>query len=275
MLRNYIHLVEAEQGIAEKYTMDNKYLLHYFRDDKFDPHQCWHVACDWIEENGWLKRLAKKAKKHVADAAELHWEDPDIFFLLPEEVQKECAEYCVEYLMQHDPAEAPSTAHMMLQNNKLLPRTTWLVHFSDNAEAIAYNGFKYGIDQMDKLGLTTYWNDSAKSAEGYNFAFLANGRYASYAESKGKYGREAVIFQNSGVLVHHHGDEEEQVIFKGKDVDPRGIVYLKKRDGEWMVMSTRVKRYQEARALFKGEFEDCVKWVQANFVQYRRAMTGF
>jgi hypothetical protein len=196
--------------------------------------------------------------------------------MLKPETQKECAEDVIEYLMRHNPAEAPSTAHMMLSRQKLLPRTTWLVHFSDNADSIAAEGFKYGIDQMDKLGLTTYMGDQAKKYGGYNFAFLAGRRYDQNAAYEGKYGKSAVIFQNSGVVVSHHADEEEQVIFHGTDVDPRNIVLLERGEDGWQVMSKYNPRVRNSgRPVFRGEYKACVAWVMQHFAQYRRALTGF
>jgi hypothetical protein len=121
---------------------------------------------------------------------------------------------------------------------------------------------------MDQLGLTRYLSDHDKSFGGYNFAFTAGGRHASFAAHKRKYGRDAVMFQNSGVVVDHHGDEEEQVIFHGTDVDPRDIVVLRYLEGDWCVLGS-----DNDRPLFKGTFDAAEKWVRSNFQQYRRALT--
>ena len=47
-----------------------------------------------------------------------------------------------------------------------------------------------------------------------------------------KYGKDAVIFKGTGVEVYHIGDEENQIIFWGSDVDKDSIFYLN-RSNYW------------------------------------------
>src|SRR4051812_38904112 len=89
---------------------------------------------------------------------------------------------------------------------------------------------------MDKLGLTKYIGDNEKKYAGYNFAFEALGRDANWSASQGKYGKHAVLFQNSGVHCYHYGDEETQIVFYGADVSPKNIIYLRNEGGDWQVM---------------------------------------
>lgn len=107
-------------------------------------------------------------------------------------------------------AMTPSTAFFTYE--KLLPRTTWLVHFSDHVGRIIDNGIVCGHEEMDQLGLTTHFRKN-KCRPGWNFAFEAESRYArgavNYHHGKGKYGEDAVIFQSAGVRAWHGGDEEE------------------------------------------------------------------
>jgi hypothetical protein len=266
-IRHYINLVEASQ-VSEKYSRDNISLRNYMKDEKFDPYGCWWEVCEWIFDNGYEEEVAETVGKSFEDADELREEEPEIFFQLPQDLQERIGKEVVEDLLQNNPSEAPSHAHMGLNSQKLLPRTTWLIHFTDHAEAIAEQGFTRGIDQMDKLGLTTYMGDGEKKYGGYNFAFQAGGGYARQAASQGKYGRDAVMFQNSGVAVHHYGDEEEQIIFHGTDVDPRDIVVLRKLEGDWHVIG-----HSSDRPLFTGEFRAAEAWVMKHFQQYRRALT--
>jgi hypothetical protein len=253
----------------ERYTNDNTYLLQYLRDAGFDPYACWGLCCEWIENNDLLEFMSDAIGEDINSADELQEYEPDAFYKLSEADQKACGEWCVEYLMQHDPAEAPSTAHFDVRNKKLLDRETWLVHFSDRAHDIARNGFTIGMDQMDQLGLTTWFKDAAKKYGGYNFAFLADSRDAIYAAYKHKYGSDAVLFQNSGVHVHHWGDEEDQVIFWGRDVNPADIVLLS-RDGDvWTVNSIDGRRDP-----FQGKYQECVDWVMKNHRQYQSVIAG-
>ncbi len=262
--------------LFEKYTSYNSQFRNYMKEEEFDPYAHWWYVCNWIVHNCDLEDVHQWFGNEdlSLDVDELNEEEPTAFFKMPPATQKECANEVLDEIVTNDPAEAPTWKHMHLDTKKLLPRTSWLVHFSDDAGDIWHNGFIYGADQMDRLGLTTYFSDkNRKSEPGYNFAFEANSRDARIAEGQGKYGRNAVLFQNSGVRCDHFGDEEEQVVFWGEDVNPKNIVFLKKEDGDWNVMS-RYNLGNGGNVLFTGDFTEVVKWVQANSVQYRKYLFG-
>jgi hypothetical protein len=157
----------------------------------------------------------------------------------------------------------------------MLKPSTWLIHFSDDASDISWKGFKYGSDDMTKLGLTTYLSKDAKQYGGYNFAFVADSRDAKNAaghrSGRGKYGKEAVMFQAAGVQAYHYGDEENQVIFYGKSINPNKVVYLSKADDDWCVNGNRTNR----SCLYTGPFEDTIDWVINNHEQYRHKIAGY
>jgi len=274
-MRKFINLVESIyiKRIDELYSSNNKYLQHYMKNAEFDPYQTWHDVCEWLEENDHLELVSELLGHEINSADDLREEEPDVFYQLPPELQKECGEAVVEHLVQHDPAEAPTWAHMSLNDPKLLPRTTWLVHFTDHPYDIAQQGFTIGMDQMDKLGLTTWFKNEGdfKKHGGYNFAFKALSRHADFAAHKGKYGQSAVLFQNSGVHAYHYGDEEDQVIFWGEEVSPKNIIVLVKEDDTWHV-KTRHRLRNGQTSLFAGDYENCVKWVVQNSDQYRRKL---
>lgn len=256
--------------LFEVYSSDNQYLLKYLKDGKFDPYASWWAVCDAIDNNEeWHEAMEEVLDKDFTED-DLNEQEPDVFYDLPEDIQREIAAHVIDYLMVNDPAEAPTTAHVSLNQNRLMHRQSWLIHFTDDPDGIESHGFTKGVSDMDKLGLTTsFKNDSSyKSYGGYNFAFDASGRYAQNAAARQKYGKHAVMFQNSGVRTWHHGDEEEQIIFWGPDVKPRDIVVLKHYDA-WNVM-TRAEK-----AMFSGDFEAAVRWLMQNFQQYRKALTSF
>lgn len=183
-------------------------------------------------------------------------------------------EYFAERMLSDDPSYAPSWAYLMA-NERLVPRNEWLIHYSDDADLIARNGFKYGVDDMDRIGLTRWFKDSTrKSYKGFNFAFHANDRRAFYNTSK--YGKDAVLFQSSGVSAWHHGDEEQQVIFWGEYVKPRDIVLIKNNidDYEWAVMAKKPPRDGREYVYAADNLQDCVKWVQKHWRQYQRVIMG-
>lgn len=153
-------------------------------------------------------------------------------------------------------------------DNPRLVKNQWLIHFTDNAESIARQGFKYGVDEVDKLALTTHLGEFEKKYGGYNFAYDVE-RYHRYAYSnygRGfKYGKEAVIFRASGIELWHYGDEEPQVIFYGNTA--RNIIpIIRGENADWAVYSTK-----SGRILYENDdFDKVVVWVLRNYVQYRK-----
>ena len=257
--------------IAETYSPNNVALLRYFLDNDADPYPVWWEICQILRGRKSLARISRLMGQPITSADDLHEMDAGtVWAKLPPAVQKNVMERAITQAMEHNAADAPTKAHMDLRRSTLLPRTTWLVHFSDHADSIATQGFTFGMDDMDRLGLTTWYRDGAKKFGGYNFAFLAESHHAQEAVMSRKYGHDAIIFQSAGVLVDHHGDEETQVIFYGKEVDPRTLIMVRGEDSRhWSVISR-----QTDRALFAGTYPAVVNWIQTNHQQYRRHLYG-
>jgi hypothetical protein len=120
------------------------------------------------------------------------------------------------------------------------------------------------MDDMTRLGLTTWFNDNAKGRGGYNFAFPAN----RFNEYQGKqYGKECVLFRASGIQVYHYGDEQHQVIFWGKDSRDR-IPITAGINAQWALPND-----DHDKPVFENDdLNIVVNWVVANFPQYRRVL---
>lgn len=170
-----------------------------------------------------------------------------------------------QYIM---PQEKPSWYYMDYEKDI---KNQWLVHFSDEAFQIEKDKtFKYGVDDLTKLGLTTYMGKIDKQYGGYNFAYRV--------EDVKKYGRElrhvykyttngrGVIFRASGILVYHWGDEEKQVIFYGKTAT--NIISFFYSGGKWRITSLKSGN----KLVEFDELEDLLFWVQKNYDQYRRQL---
>ncbi len=246
--------------LIEMYSSQNTYALQALKNTDFDYYNHWWEICNWAEETDNLDAFGD-----FESAEQLHEEDASLFEHIPEYLQKEASETILHNLMRHDPAEVPSS-EWFTPENKLIPRQTWLVHFTDHASAIIHDGFTKGMDDAYKLGLTTYFGDGAKQYGGYNFAFEAKSRYASFAASQKKYGKEAILFQSSGVKAWHSGDEEDQIIFWGPEVDKNSLIYIHQSHGDWYVLN------KHSRPIIQGEFEYIVNWLIANYDQYRKAL---
>lgn len=157
-------------------------------------------------------------------------------------------------------------------------KNQWMIHFTNEASEIACGGFKYGMDDLTRLGLTTHFKMNSKPG-GYNFAYDIN-EWERFAGGRHgfKYGKEAVLFRASGVKVWHHGDGEYQVIFFGetaKDIVPIAEGYY---DGWWVNGIGKGGREEgDAESDQEdGSFEslsEAVDWVTANYNQYKRLIT--
>jgi len=152
--------------------------------------------------------------------------DPEVVDALAEHVDVGAALHQVHDL---DPAEAPLWSYSMMYRVEREPE--WLLHCSDEAHRIASEGFRRGVEDIGRLGLTTYLPESWKDYPGYNFAFTIPdaARYAFERGGRCKYGRHMVLLKAPYVYVYHHGDSEPQAIFWGPDA--REIVLVSEAYG--------------------------------------------
>lgn len=242
-------------------------LKKYLENKQFDLFDFIYEFKKWEYANHLLQK-AKIDQKEYENA--LEEDDFDKLETMANKITKQMSDKdkreFVDYISYFYPEEAPSWAHMDF-TSYVLPSNTWLVHFSDHARSIKENGFQYGMDRMDKLGLTTYFSDAAKSMGGYNFAYIANSRDASFAARKEFFGKNAIMFRSPGIKVIHFGDQQNQIIFYGKDVNPNDMVLIEQEYGNWVVQGGKKGE------LFVGEdFDDASGWVIKNYRQYQNAL---
>jgi hypothetical protein len=162
-------------------------------------------------------------------------------------------------------------AWIYFDDNVQLVKNQWLVHLTDSADAIAREGFKYGVDDMTKLGLTCSLGEFDKKYGGYNFAYtlLDFKKYArrDYTQGGGyKYGKEAVVFNASGIKLWHDGDKEYQVIFYGNTA--RNIIPITSGEKEKYAVYSK-----SGKVLFENDSLDrVVDWITDNYIQYRKSI---
>jgi hypothetical protein len=225
--------------------------LHSYMADAFDPYDFMEHLPEYLVEQGmdlhrdwgqgdedykWLDEATDEDKKGFRDFIESHYSN----------------------LQALAPYEQPPYVGMTHKN--LLP-ATWLVHFTDKAEAIAKNGFVFGHPDMQRgLSYTTYKRDRT-SEPGYNFAFdLRNAHDVSMADSDRKYGKDAVVFWGSGVEVEHLGDGEDQVIFWGPSINPEMVFPVLRGNKGWEV------RDAADRVVYRAEdIAQAAQWITENF----------
>ena len=245
-LKNYLTMTDDEK--KEDFVINRPYLINY-----------------WIEQNKRNDSKYIKMKDMMEDyeILELIQNNNPIDF-------KEFKDWAFNRLTQEQGTEIPS---WNVFNYQGIVKNQWLIHFSDNANKIWRDQtFIYGIDDFNKLALSTQYTQESKQSGGYNFAYdikdFAKYARSSYTSKSWKYGSEAVLVRASGVKAYHYGDEEPQVIFWGKTAND--IVYLRynKGDGDWMVVNSKTNRI-----IFRAQtLPDVVKWVINNFNQYRNVL---
>jgi hypothetical protein len=180
----------------------------------------------------------------------------------------EFAEYLFDKIEEHslDIMDAEYPAWSMLDNPNLV-KNQWLIHFTNDADSITSKGFIYGVDELDKLGLTTHFGEFEKKYGGYNFSYLLTDfyRYGYEGSNSYKYGNEAVIFRASGVKLWHHGDSEYQVIFYGKTA--KNMVSITSgEDAYWSIRSNKSNE-----VLYENDdLRKVVSWFVKNYDQYRK-----
>lgn len=250
------------------------------------PH--WFVETIWYKIGGWMDDNAPQviqpwlATEGVESATEL---SPDYWWEIPEKVRasylSDNIDEVRDELMRLDAVDAPTGMHMDYTDQ--ITKPVWLTHFSNDADDIARQGFTKGIDDPEKLGLTTYVkNDSFEKADGgYTFAFLSDSNDAEYSANKasrnsGGYGENFVMFVNvGGVRAYHWGDEESQVMIWGPSVDPRNLVLVTKDDDDYSVNVHPSKAGKRDVVVSGLSYREASNWVQQNYDQYRKMITGW
>ncbi len=269
ILKVNINMTILEHYLTEYYSNEIVYLKKYFNMTDEQKKE------DLIYSFSYLFPvfLGKETDQSLED---LGLDEDDEIDIIKEKYPEEVSQFADwltkqlnvdQYIM---PQEKPSW-HFMTYEKDI--KNQWLVHFSNEAFQIEKDKtFKYGVEDLTKLGLTTYMGKIDKQYGGYNFAYRV--------EDVKKYGRElrhiykyttngrGVIFRASGVLVYHWGDEEKQVIFYGKTATNIISFFYNYKSGKW-----RITFLKSGNKLVEfDELEDLLFWVQKNYDQYRRQL---
>jgi len=275
-----------EHTVLNEYiTNDEIYLRDYLSMPKsskmaYLPYEYFYFFDDFLEETDYDFEIPKEMRQgnyvNAPDDEVDMFEDNSELITWLEQNDRDTFDVFAEYLYNKinnntlpiSDSEYPAWSYF--DDKPQLIKNQWLIHFTDNADDIAKEGFKFGVDDMTKLGLTTHLGEFDKKYGGYNFAYLIHDfqRYAkgNYYRGKYKYGKEAVVFNASGIKVWHYGDEEPQVIFYGNTA--RNIIPI--TSGENYDYAIYGKN---GRVLFENDdLERVVNWLTNNYEQYRKSI---
>lgn len=264
-LKDYLSMSEEQR----KYYLPHEY--HYFFDNFLDEEEIDFQAPREVVQSNYVDEPDEEVDMFDSTIELMTWlENND------RETYKAFADYLYNKIDKNELPipESEYPAWSYFDDNPVVIKNQWLIHFTDNATDVALEGFKYGVEEMDKLGLTTQLGEFDKKYGGYNFAYLlsdfqkyGSSSYGNWTKSGYKYGKEAVIFRASGVKVWHHSDEEPQVIFYGNTAT-NIIPITEGDDKKWSI------RNRNNRILFESdELESVVSWLVKNYDQYRKSLS--
>lgn len=181
--------------------------------------------------------------------------DAGDYYELPIKAKRQFADWTLEwpqnakaYYEYHEPTATPAWMLLEPVTGKLLPKNTPLVHFSDHAPQIKAQGFRFGVPDIQYLAVTREHSpfDAPGSPgrrigynePGYNYAYMADGSIDFDARVKQGwltgYGSGVLLFHSSGLLVHHEGDRENQVVFWGPSASTRNGVVMQRDGDHWV-----------------------------------------
>lgn len=227
---------------------------------------------EWVESNDDVMFA-------IQDMVENEQIRPDIFDLEDVEFVEEASDlfkgglkdYCEDFI-QYTSASGDRDIPLFVASYYVRDvHNEWLVHMTNNLTGITQEGFNIGVT-IDELAYTpAIGTTDFKYGPGYNFAFSAN--EADEAE-RSNYGKYCVLFQGSGIMIWHYGDEQNQVIFYGPSA--KNLIFITKHtfgeyEGMWCIDSW----YDDSKTLC--HFDDLpttVDWAIRNFAQYRNHLVG-
>jgi hypothetical protein len=99
----YINKGRKPRGYLPEEFWDASALFHYLREGDFDPGLCWPLVCEWTVSNGFLDSISEVLDDNIDTTAMLMGCDPTVFYVLQESDQIHCANWCLDFLLQHNP----------------------------------------------------------------------------------------------------------------------------------------------------------------------------
>ena len=258
-----VNSIEESKELVREY-LDKKYnmpLYQYFYK--------WEHASDLEKAAALAYDFPKQVKRFIYDQC-YSFQEFDVFVMKNDEFIIQDSQAAMQFFQMlnrrnlcgafiryiEDNVQYEKLPTWLICDLKGVVKNEWCIHFTDNATSIARNGFNSGTLSMDKFA---YTDMRTNMGEGYNFAYPLDEKRVNDA----LYGQEAVIFQTSGVRIHHYGDDEDQVIFYGPDA--KNFIPIVKDDADtWCIYG------QNGQVFKRGTPMEIVRWALSNLPQYRK-----
>lgn len=228
------------------------------------PYRYWSMFATFVSDTGVGEEVANL--DGPSDVKRLESEEPQIYQRFAKYLYDKIEDMSLPTRVSNYPS------WRFFDSEPQVVKNQWLIHFTSDAKAIAKEGFKWGVDDPGKLGITTWLEQSDKERGGYNFAFLLSDFLDYYTTSTAygpmpMYGNQAVLFRASGISTWHEEDSQRQVIFYGRNA--RDIVPIvggnQAGRGYWTVID---KNGREKFA--DDDLQKVSDWVINHYPQYRK-----
>lgn len=161
-------------------------------------------------------------------------------------------------------------------------KNQWLLHFvtgKNTAEKIYNQGFRKGVTDKTRLGLTNWLSDEEKTQTNtYNFAFDPNDlrhdeQLMADLTKRRIYGEQCIMFRASGIKVYHEADNQLQTIFNSNQASD--FVWIRNM---WEPLSDlegnkyNIHNKLDEALYSTDRFMDAVNWVEQNYKQYKNVL---
>lgn len=194
---------------------------------------------EYLEQAG-AEEAAAKVREELERNEFLDW---DVLEGIPDALFKGFRQNLPVSLFED--ANTPTYLHLEYRRDV---EDEWLIHGTNHAADIESGGFTRGVWDYATLGLTTWFKDEGKTG-GFNFAFYAGSFHESEVLA---YGKEAVLFQASGIETYHHGDQQRQIIFWGGSAHDIHGIYRSSYGDFYTALGEEE---------FTGDMKECVSWL--------------
>lgn len=225
--------------------------------------------CDFLnssERNMNIYIAAEIGDSHFEEFLEDNGLDPSTEFDYDnDDIMNEYGKYIFRKRINKTIPEQEQPSWEYLSSPKIV-KNTWLIHQTDHVRDILKEGFRFGLEDYTKLGLTSWFSMERKrrfkDEDVYLFAFTQPNFDRFY--KKKAYGKDLLMFTSSGVTCFHKGDLEHQTIFMADTA--RNFIPIWNTESNYIIENKNT-----GEVLFESEEPyECVNWVIKNFNQYKK-----
>lgn len=266
IMRNYTKFQKQQFIDWDKYFEDNPHLKQ-----EYEKYQAENKYKKFNDPRDMLTENSPSYEPYINhENVPVSWQDTtDYIFQLPQEHKERITPYFLPYADEPEygtPEEQYPYADELDHGNALgyiHPGNYdkgWMIHHSPNAEQIAKEGFQKGVTLQEANDLLVK-TDGGSGKQGFNYAFDAEHQNPTW------HGGKAVIFPGHFLNIQHERNEDNYVLFDGREISPEQIFPIVK---EQEIINEKIKYgwsvYDASgrKLIDKLPLKDVIEWVKEN-----------